>query len=113
MRIFSQGPGTAALLLCAGAICCTPAPAGAAPRTHLVVIDAMAFSPATLVVNSGDTVLWINRDMVAHDATSGAAGLASPAIAPGARWKFAAGRKGSFGYTCTLHPMMKARLIVK
>ena len=40
------------------------------PRTHTVKIEGMAFVPATLEVSVGDTVEWINEDLVPHTATA-------------------------------------------
>ncbi len=106
-------PGKGALLL-AAVLGCTIAPfALAAPATHTVVIEAMQFSPQVLEVRAGDTVEWINKDAFPHDAKSTGKGFKSAVMAPNARWKFVARRKGSFAYACTLHPMMKASLIVK
>src|SRR3569833_257264 len=62
-------------------------------KAHTIVIEAMQFSPATLEVRSGDTVTWQNKDAFPHTVT--------------------ADKKGVFPYACTLHPSMKATLIVK
>lgn len=107
-------PGNGALVL-AAAIFGLAAPEGvlAAPTTHTVVIEGMEFSPKVLEVRAGDTVQWINKDPFPHDATSTGKGFKSVAIAPNASWKFVAGRKGSFPYACSIHPMMTARVIVK
>ena len=90
-----------------------PLDALAAPITHTVVIKAMQFSPQVLTVRAGDTVEWINQDLFAHDATSVGKGFQSTVMAPHMRWKFTARQKGTFSYRCTLHPMMKALVIVK
>jgi plastocyanin len=84
----------------------------AAPTTHQVVIEGMKFSPQTLEVQQGDTVLWLNKDAFPHDATA-TDGFKSKQMAPGSSWKYKAAKKGTFPYICTLHPMMKASLIVK
>ena len=34
------------------------------PQTHQVVMDAMVFRPTSLTVRQGDTIVWINRDLV-------------------------------------------------
>src|SRR5204862_476961 len=43
----------------------------AASRTHTVEIRGMEFHPAELTVAVGDTIVWINRDIVPHTATAG------------------------------------------
>ncbi len=84
------------------------------PRTHMVTIEGMRFQPDVLTVASGDTVIWVNRDLVAHTATSFEAGIFdSKLIAPDASWKLTVRKKGDFAYTCTYHPTMKATLRVE
>ena len=85
----------------------------AASTTHQVVIEGMKFSPQTLAVKPGDTVVWVNKDAFPHDATATNDGFKSKQIAPNGSWKFKASKKGTFSYICTIHPMMKASLIVK
>ena len=87
----------------------------AAPRfrTHTVEIEALKFSPATLEVMMGDTVIWKNKDAFPHNATAENKGFRSADIQSGQSWKFKTGNMGVFPYVCTLHPGMKAVLIVK
>ena len=40
------------------------------PKTHTVTIEAMRFQPETLTVAAGDTIVWVNKDVVPHTATS-------------------------------------------
>jgi plastocyanin len=79
---------------------------------HTVVIEGMQFVPATLTVKRGDTVVWVNKDLVPHTATS-AGSFDSRTIAANASWSHAARKAGRFDYLCTLHPMMKATLVVE
>ena len=50
----------------------SPRPADPVPQRHVVEIRGMAFHPEALEVRRGDTVVWINRDMVPHTATTAA-----------------------------------------
>lgn len=89
--------------------------AGAAPAwcaTHTIVIDGMRFQPATLNVQRGDRVVWVNRDLVPHTATAAGAFDSGP-IAPGASRALTMTQAGRHDYVCTLHPTMKASLVVK
>ncbi|MEP6594187.1 MAG: cupredoxin family copper-binding protein [Acidobacteriota bacterium] len=84
------------------------------PKTHTVTIEGMTFQPDVLTVASGDTVVWVNKDLVAHTATaSTAGGFDSKLIAPDTSWKLTVRKKGEFAYTCTYHPTMKGTLRVK
>ena len=85
-------------------------PAVAASRT--VVIDGTAFAPTQLSVQRGDRVTWVNKDPFPHTATAKGA-FDSGSIAAGASWTWVADKAGTFDYVCTLHPTMKAQLVVR
>jgi plastocyanin len=87
--------------------------AGAAPRVHTVLIEGMRFQPEGLTVAPGDTVVWLNRDMVPHTATSASGRFDSNEIAPGKSWTHTVRATGEFNYICTYHPLMKAILRVR
>jgi plastocyanin len=86
----------------------------AAHKTHTVVIEGMAFSPNRLELAPGDTVVWQNKDIVQHNATATDGSFKSPTIEPNRSWKTTVrGKAREIPYTCTLHPTMKATLVVK
>lgn len=89
------------------------APVFAESRVHAVTIEGMKFSPEVLEVHAGDTVVWRNRDIVPHNVTAAEQELHSPTITPEGTWKFMARKKGEYAYRCTLHPTMKAKLVVR
>lgn len=80
--------------------------------THTVVIEGVQFAPATVDAKVGDTVVWMNKDPFPHTATSPGR-FDSGTIRAGAPWRFKVKSKGSFAYICTLHPNMKATLVVR
>ena len=83
-------------------------------QTHTVVIRQVKFQPAVLTVKAGDTVEWRNDDIVAHTATSTKPKKFDSGILPvGSSWKYVATKRGTYFYNCTLHPNMKAELIVQ
>ncbi len=86
---------------------------GYAAETKSVSIEGLKFLPATLTVKQGDTVIWKNADLFAHNVTAETGAFASGEIAPNGSWKYTAKKKGTFPYICTLHPTMKGTLIVK
>lgn len=94
------------------AACCATALARAGTG-HVIVIDAMAFKPDTLEVRVGDTVTWTNKDPFPHTAASTKPLFKSPEIGSGKSWKMVVRGKGQIDYICTLHPTMKARLVVR
>ena len=86
--------------------------AQAAPQTHTVTIANLQFEPHTLTVKRGDRVVWANKDLVPHTATAGGV-FDSHSIAANASWTYIAHTPGRYDYMCTLHPMMKATLVVE
>ena len=85
----------------------------AKPRTHTVTIEGMRFQPETLTIARGDSVAWVNKDVVPHTATSKAGSFDSQIIQADKSWKVTARKRGDFAYICTFHPTMKAILHVK
>ena len=99
----------AAALLCLGTAAVGTA---AAAETHTVVMDGVKFVPESLTVNRGDTIVWQNKDPFPHTVTAKGV-FDSHDIAAGKSWRYTARKTGEFAYVCTLHPNMKATLIVK
>ena len=89
------------------------AAAPAQPVTHTVSIENMQFQPATLTVKAGDSVVWVNKDMFPHTATSTSDAFDSGQIEAGASWTFRAATTGEFPYVCSLHPTMGGTLRVE
>jgi plastocyanin len=104
------GAALAVALALAGSAVAQTAPK---PATHRVTIDSTQFTPDVVNAKVGDTVLWINKDMFPHTATSKAAKFDSGSLLTGKSWKFKVTAKGEFPYICTLHPTMKGTIRVK
>jgi len=77
-----------------------------------VVMDGVAYQPATITVKRGATVSFVNKDPYPPSVTS-AGHFDSKDIAPGKTWKYTAKKAGRFDYLCTLHPNMKGTLVVE
>lgn len=75
-------------------------------------MDGLQFVPALLTVKRGDEVRWVNNDLVAHTVTLRGV-FDSGTIAPGKSWSQVMQRAGRYNYVCTLHPTMKAVLVVE
>lgn len=97
-------------------------PALAGGKTHVVIIENMVFTPATLTVKRGDSVVWRNKDVVPHTATTTGTGKGkgtakgrfdSGNIAAGKSWTHAMRTAGRFDYICNYHLGMKASLEVQ
>ena len=82
------------------------------PRAHTVEIKQMKFQPAELIVQKGDTVVWINNDIVAHDVTEEPGKAWTSSVMPvGESWRLVVTQ--SADYYCSIHVVMKGKLIVQ
>jgi plastocyanin len=82
-------------------------------RVHRVEIKGMAYVPAEVTVAAGDTIVWVNRDIVPHTVTGEARQLDSGSLSPADEWRLVARDRGRTSYTCAFHPTMKGTLVVK
>jgi plastocyanin len=84
-------------------------PEGSPTARRVVEIRGMAFHPSVLQVAPGDTVVWINRDILSHDA-SGPGGWTTGVLAPGDSGRYVMGRGAELRFFCSLHPTMRGSL---
>ncbi|MBU8882421.1 cupredoxin domain-containing protein [Kaistella sp. DKR-2] len=78
---------------------------------QIVTIENMKFNPATITVKKGDQVTFINKDIVAHNATEVHNAWASTLLQTGQSWTFTPEKTSE--YYCTVHQVMKGEIIVK
>ena len=76
-----------------------------------------AFSPTTLTIKAGTTVIWMNTTAAPHTVTSDDgksfdSGTANPITPQSGTYHFTFTTKGTFAYHCTFHPYMKATIVV-
>jgi plastocyanin len=95
----------------------TNAPAGTAgvPVTGnqtKIDISHFAFAPATVTVKAGETVQWTNDDSVAHTVVADDNSWQSSNMAKGESFSHTFDTAGTFTYHCSIHPTMKATVIV-
>jgi plastocyanin len=87
--------------------------ASRAPTTHTVEIRGMEFHPAALTVAAGDTIVWINRDIVPHTATAtGRTKWDTGPLSQGQVGRYVARGVGVVRYACTFHPTMHGKLVI-
>jgi plastocyanin len=82
------------------------------PHVYTISISDMKFHPEIIEVNKGDTVVWVNNDLVVHCVTEIPGGKwTSSKLHPGESWKIAV--FASSEYDCAIHPIMKGRIDVR
>lgn len=78
-----------------------------------ITIQNFAFSPATITIPVGTTVVWTNQDSAPHTATADAAGgFDTGMLQKGQSGKITFNTAGTFAYHCTVHPRMVATIVV-
>lgn len=82
------------------------------PLMHIVEINKMKFEPAEIKVNKGDRVVFVNRDLVAHDVTEQSKkNWSSSPLTTDQNWVLVVTE--SVNYYCSLHVVMKGKIVVE
>jgi plastocyanin len=90
-------------------------------QTVMIITDSsgsFAFSPASLTIKAGTTVVWKNTTAAPHTVTSDDgktfdSGSANPIAAQSGTFSFTFNTAGTFAYHCAIHPFMTATIIVQ
>lgn len=87
-------------------------PDKAVHKSYTIEIKEMKFEPAQLIVQKGDTVVWINRDIVSHDVTEEPTKAWTSGVIPiGQSWSLIVTK--SADYYCSIHVVMKGKLLAE
>jgi plastocyanin len=91
-----------------------PPPGSGTGVSESVTIDNFAFTPASLTINVGTTVVWTNNQNVGHTVTSDTGDeLESGLLQQGRSFSHTFNTAGVFPYHCTPHPDMKGTVTVQ
>ena len=77
-----------------------------------ISIKKMKFSPATLTVKPGTTVIWTNNDDHDHTVAADDDSFTSGNLGNGDTFEHKFEKKGKFKYACSYHPRMKGVVVV-
>ena len=69
--------------------------------------------PSRIEIPAGTTVQWKNNDPLMHTVTASDGSFTSPQFGLDATWRHTFTTPGTYTYYCTLHPNMKATVVVK
>jgi plastocyanin len=94
----------------AGALMLGAATVPARAETITVTIEKLVFSPVDIKAKVGDTVEWVNKDVLAHTAT--VKGDWDVMIAPKKSASLVLKKEGAVEYYCRFHPNMKGHITV-
>ena len=84
----------------------------ACAATIQISMQNLEISPAEVPAKVGDTIEWINKDIVAHTATA-RNGDFDVVLPPNKTASFVLKKAGAVDYYCRFHPNMKATLKVE
>ena len=81
-------------------------------------VEDICYIPSTIVVEKGKSITWVNEDSSFHSVTSGFYGeptglFDSGYLDPYQSYTLYFDEFGTYDYFCTLHPWMKAQVIVE
>lgn len=82
-------------------------------RHHRVDLRDLAFQPDTLRAILGDTVSWVNRDIVPHTVTAPGERWDSGELDPGQSFALVLNRVGVVRYLCRYHAGMTGVMRVR
>ena len=88
------------------------------PGTNEILMQNIAFSPASKTIAAGTTIKWINKDNTTHDVISGTPGNPSGLFNSGnfgvnGEFTFTFNQAGTFQYFCSHHAGMTGTIIVQ
>lgn len=89
------------------------------PGPNEIWLQNISFNPATITINAGTTITWINKDNTIHTVTGGTPGspdgrFDSGNIGKGGTFTYTFNTKGTFKYYCKPHSSnMKGTVIVQ
>lgn len=88
---------------------------GATPSARRVEVSIanFAYQPASISTGRGSTIVWTNRDTVAHTVTADNGSFDSGSIAPGDSFEQRFDKSKSYSYTCSFHPQMKGIITIQ
>ena len=77
-------------------------------------MKSLAFDPKSTTAKVGETVQWTNDDQPPHNVTyvSGPKFTSSGTLNTGDKFSLKLTAAGTIHYVCTIHPFMKATIVV-
>lgn len=86
--------------------------ADSAPRRTEIAMRGNSFRPRRAEVTLGDTVVWVNRDIVRHDAMNDRL-FDSGDLRGGESFAWVPADTGVIQYRCTIHQRMRGEIRVR
>ena len=81
-------------------------------QTATVGISRMRFDAPSVTIEVGGSVVWKNNENMPHTVVASDGSFGSPQLGLGEEFTRIFDRAGTFGYYCSLHPMMRGEVVV-
>jgi plastocyanin len=78
-----------------------------------VSIVNFAFTPAEITIAPGESVTWTNDDGAPHGLEYQAGAPGTDLLLPGAAFTRRFDQPGTYDYSCSIHPYMTGRVVVR
>lgn len=78
---------------------------------NTVIIEDYKYQPAEITIQAGETITWINKDSVRHNAKGDSFDTGLLGKEESGEQQF--DEAGTYDYHCTPHPYMKGKVIVE
>ncbi len=91
----------------------TPTPGTPQAQQASVKIQDFEFAPSKVTIKVGGTVTWTNDGPSAHTVTADDGSFDSGQLQKGKTFSQTFDSTGTFSYHCSIHPSMKAQVIVE
>ena len=88
-------------------------PAAPAVDANTIVLKDFHFSPMSLTVKAGTTVIWKNLDGEPHTVVSDSGLFRSGGLDQNDSFTFKFDKPGTYKFLCSIHPNMMGTIIVK
>ena len=85
----------------------------AEPKAVTILIKTFAFSPMNVAIGAGGAVTWKNLDGEPHTVVSLDGQFRSVALDQGDSFTFRFAKPGTYAYLCSIHPQMRATVVVR
>jgi len=90
-----------------------PAAAPTDEKTVEVAISNFTFTPNELTIAPGTTVKWVNHDDIPHTVVSDDKAFKSKVLDTDEQFTYTFSKPGTYGYFCSIHPKMTAKVVVQ
>ena len=90
----------------------TPA-ATAENKAVKISIADFQFTPAEITIAPGESVTWINNDGAPHGLEFSDGSSGNDLLLPGASYSRRFDKPGTYEYSCSVHPYMTGRVLVR